>query len=121
MLGKVTPWLLFTLGIVHIIFGSVRFKSQLVEAISEGFIGQFRAPEVRRTAFWFLLGGPLIMLAGHVGVHAVAAGDLALVKIVGLYTLAVSILGIAAYPASPFWVSLIVSSLLVAVGFGVTR
>ena len=111
-------WFMFFLGIAHIIFGLVKFKSPLADAVAAGFIGKFMLPEARRTAFWFLIFGPLLMLVGHVAIHAVAEGDLALLRILGIYGLITSVLGAAAFPKSPFWVPLLVSPILIAAGCG---
>jgi hypothetical protein len=73
---------------------------------------------VRRTAFWFLIFGPLLMLAGHVGIYAVALGDLELLRILGIYASITAMLGIAAIPRSPFWAALLVAPVLFAVGYG---
>jgi hypothetical protein len=109
---------MFLLGVGHVIFGLVRYKGPVVEAVSAGFIGKFAVPEVRRTAFWFLIFGPLLMLAGQVGIHAVAVGDLALLRLLGIYALIMAVLGVAAFPKSPFWAPLVVAPVLVAVGYG---
>lgn len=118
---NVLAWFMFGLGILHIIFGLIKFKAQIAGAISDGFVGKFRAPEARRTAFWFLIFGPMFMLAGHVAVHAVATGDLALLKILGVYSFATALIGVAAFPKSPFWAALVISPLLIAAGFGYLR
>lgn len=117
-MANAVAWFMFALGVGHIIYGFIKFKAPLTDAISAGFIGQFKAPEARRTAFWFLIFGPLLMLAGHVGVHAVAVGDLALLKILGLYSFATALVGVAALPKSPFWAALIISPFLIAAGYG---
>ena len=111
-------WFMFFLGIAHIVFGLVKFAGPVADAVSAGLIGQFSEPEVRRTAFWFLVFGPLLMLAGQVGIHAVAKGDLALLKILGIYAFAIAVLGVAAFPQSPFWAPLLVAPVLIAVGYG---
>jgi Family of unknown function (DUF6463) len=115
---NVVAWFMFVLGIGHIIYGLVKFKSPVADAISAGFIGKFYAPEVRRTAFWFLIFGPLFMLAGHVSVHAVAVGDLVLLKILGIYSFVTALIGVTAFPKSPFWAALIASPFLIAAGYG---
>jgi hypothetical protein len=112
-------WLLFALGIGHIGYAFVKFRTPLLEGISAGVVGKFGAPEVRRTAFWFTMFGPLLMLAGQVAVHAAAIGDLGLYRLVGLYLLAVSIVGVVAIPKSPFLAGLLISALIVAAGYGV--
>jgi hypothetical protein len=111
-------WLLFALGVGHLIYGSIKFKTPLIEAASAGWVGQFSSPEIRRTAFWFLIFGPLLMLAGHTAVHAVAVGDAALFKMVGAYALVTSVVGVAALPKSPFWAALLISSLMLACSYG---
>lgn len=115
---KVTAWAVLVLGVVHIVFGILRFKAPLTDALLSGFIGRFAEPEIRRTAFWFLIVGPLFMLAGHVAVHAVASGDRELLKIIGTYMLATSIVGVLAFPVSPLWAPLLLSLPLIAAGYG---
>jgi hypothetical protein len=117
-MSNTIAWLQFALGVAHILFGLVKFRVPLAAALADGFIDQFKTSEVRRTAFWFLISGPLIMLSGHAAVHAVAIGDMALIRIIGYYALAISIIGVAALPKSPFLVSVVLSGLLVAVGRG---
>lgn len=117
-MSLIIAWLLFALGVGHIIYGLFQFIGPLSEAVAAGFIGQFNKSEIRRTAFWFVIFGPLVMLAGHIAIRAVTAGDLELVRVIGLYALAVSIVGFAAIPKSGFLPSLVVSVFLVAVGFG---
>ena len=117
-MAHVAAWLMFFLGIAHIVFGLIRFKEPVADAVSDGFIGRFAVPEVRRTAFWFLIFGPMLMLAGHVGIHAAAQGDLALLRILGIYALVIAIVGVAAFPKSPFWAPLLVAPVLIAAGFG---
>jgi hypothetical protein len=117
-MANIVTWFVFWLGLGHIAYGLVKFKAPLLDAASAGFIGQFASPEVRRTAFWFLIFGPLLMLTGHVGLHAVAMGDLALLRILGIYAFVIAILGVAAFPKSPFWAPLFVAPLLIAIGCG---
>lgn len=54
-MSKVVAWAVFVLGIAHIVFGIVRFKVPLAEAVAAGFVDQFKAHETRRTAFWFIM------------------------------------------------------------------
>ncbi|GAB4559251.1 MAG: hypothetical protein Tsb007_20960 [Rhizobacter sp.] len=117
-MSNAIAWLLFSLGVAHIAYGLVKFRAPLREAVAAGFVGQFSATELRRTAFWFVVFGPLLMLAGHVAVHAVSVGDLGLLKVIGGYTLFISLVGVAAFPKSPFLASLVVSPWLIAMGHG---
>lgn len=116
-MANVVAWFIFVLGIGHIIFGLIKFKSPVLDAISDGFVGKFFVPEVRRTAFWFLIFGPLLMFSGHVAIHAVAIGDIGLLKILGVYSFFTSLIGVTAFPRSPFWGALIASLLLIAASF----
>lgn len=117
-MSQAVAWAVFALGVAHIVFGILRFKAPLAEALSAGFIGRFEETEVRRTAFWFIMCGPLLMLVGHIAVRAVALGDHSLLKVIGTYALVSSIVGIMAFPKSPLWVLLGLSVSLIAAGFG---
>jgi hypothetical protein len=112
------PWALFVLGIGHVAYGCVKFKAPLREAIESGFVGKFGVPEVRRSAFWFIMFGPLLVLAGHVAIHAASIGDAYLIRLVGFYLLGVSAVGVCALPKSPFLAGLAISTLLLALGYG---
>jgi hypothetical protein len=117
-MAKVTAWAILMLGIIHIVFGILRFKAPLTDALLSGFVGRFAEPQIRQTAFWFLMAGPMFMLAGHMAIHAVASGDTALLKIIGIYMLAASIVGVLAFPVSPLWLPLLLSLPLIAAGYG---
>jgi len=104
--------------VAHIAFGVVKFKRPLLEAASSGFIGKFTAPEERRTAFWFVMFGLPLVLAGHIAVYALGTGDLSLHRIIGGYVFVASLVGVIAFPKSPFPASLLVSVLLILAGFG---
>jgi hypothetical protein len=111
-------WFMVFLGLGHIAYGLRKFRAPLRAAWAGGYIGQFAATEERRTAFWFLIFGPLLVLTGHTALHALGAGDLTLLKIVGSYLLLTSVLGAAAFPKSPFWAALPAGPLLIAAGYG---
>jgi hypothetical protein len=117
-MANAVVWFVFALGVAHMVFGLVKFKAPLAEVVAAGFVDQFKHSELRRTAFWFLIFGPLVMLAGHAGVRAVAVGDLGLLRILGFYMLAIGLVGVLAFPKSPFWGALTASPLLIAVGYG---
>jgi len=111
-------WLLFALGIGHVGYAFVKFRAPLLAGLSAGVVGQFGAPEIRRTAFWFTMFGPLLMLAGQVAVHAAASADLGLYRLVGFYLLAISAIGVLVIPKSPFLVGLLISCFILAAGYG---
>lgn len=111
-------WSLFALGVAHVVFGVLRFKDPLAGAWADGFTGQFQAPEIRRTAFWFILVGPLLMFAGQVAVFAVSSGNDSLLRLLGTYLLVTGLVGVAAFPKSPLWAPLVLSLPLLAMGWG---
>lgn len=118
LLGTVSSWALVALGVAHIAFGINKYKAPLREAITSGFVGRFAATQSRRTAFWFVIFGIPLVLAGHVAVRAVGRGDLALLGLVGGYVLATSLIGVLAFPRSPFLGSLVISVMLILAGQG---
>jgi hypothetical protein len=118
-MANVLAWSLFALGVVHIVFGIKKFRTPLAAAVTAGFVGQFKAPEERRTAFWFLVVGPLLMFAGQVAIHAVSTGDSWLLRLVGIYLFVTGAIGVAAFPRSPLWAPLLLSLLFIATGYGI--
>ena len=110
---NLVAWSLFVLGFLHILFGLVRYRSPLAEAARAGFIGQFNQPEIWRTAFWFIMCGPFLMLTGYIAVHAVTIADLALLQIIGVSIFVSSLVGVLAFPKSPLWVALVLALLLI--------
>lgn len=117
-MAHTVAWLLVVLGLGHLAYGARKFREPLRAAWAGGYVGQFAATAERRTAFWFMIFGPLLVLAGHAALHAVAVGDLALLTIVGSYLLVTGVLGAAAFPKSPFWAALPAGPLLIAAGCG---
>lgn len=114
----IVAWCLFALAVAHVAFGLSRFRQPLSEAVSAGFIGQFAATPERRTAFWFMIFALPMMLAGQVAAHAAHSGDLGLLRLIGWYVLAIALIGVAAFPKSPFWGALLMAPLLLAAGHG---
>ncbi len=117
-MGVVVAWCLFALGVAHLLFGLVRYRQPLAQAVGAGFIGQFAATEARRTAFWFLIFALPVMLAGQLALRAAGNGDLATLRLIGGYLLAIALIGVAAFPKSPFWGALLLAPLLLVVGHG---
>ncbi len=116
-MANIVAWALFFVGIIHLVFGIVRFKRQLAQAVSAGFINQFKEIEAY-AAFWFLMSGPPLMLSGHIALHAIAVGDFYSLKTIGIYTFISAIIGVIAFPKSPCWAPLVLSPLLIAAGYG---
>ena len=117
----IAAWILVILGLGHAAFGIVTFKRPLVEAVRAGFVGQFLDHPDRDEAFWFMIFGPLLVLGGHVAIHAVNTANARLLRIIGFYLLAISAVGSFAAPDSPFWAGLVSSAVLVCAGYGWLR
>src|SRR6516225_6029036 len=113
----IAAWILVVLGLGHIAVGVVVFKKPLAEAMYAGFVGQFEHYPDQRAAFWFMIFGPLLIMGGHLAIHAVKTEDVGLLKIIGFYLLAVAAVGSLAMPQSPFWVGLIVSLVFIGAGY----
>lgn len=111
-------WLLIALGVGHVLYGFYRFGTPLREAVADGFGGRFGKPEVRRTAFWFVILGPMLVLTGHLALHAASVGDVSAIRLIGLYLLGVSLVGVCAFPRSPFSAGIVVAVLLLAQAWG---
>src|SRR5262249_39115789 len=113
--------ILVMLGLGHMAVGIVMFKKPLVAALRAGFVGQFMGHPDRRAAFWFMIFGPLLVMVGHLAIHAVNTADAELLKIIGFYLLAVAVVGSLAMPNSPFWVGQVSSAVFIAAGYGWVR
>jgi hypothetical protein len=72
-MAKGIAWTTFVLGLVHIVFGIVKFQLPLAEAVSAGFIDQFRAHDARSAAFWFLVSPLWSLLV--LSLFLIAAGN----------------------------------------------
>ena len=118
-MALILAWTLFILGFGHIAYGFAKFRVPLLESAAAGYVGQFSVSDARRVAFWFVIFGPLLILAGHVAIHAVQAGDLPLLRLVGTYMSVISVIGVAAFPKSPFLAGVVVSPLLIAASYGI--
>jgi Family of unknown function (DUF6463) len=115
-MANTLAWILFALGIGHILYALAVHRISITEAAAAGYVGQFGRTESRHLAFWCFMFGPLLMLAGHTALHAVATHDADLFRLVAIYVLVVASLGAAAMPKSPFSLALIVTVLMVVVG-----
>ncbi|MCY7369286.1 MAG: DUF6463 family protein [Polaromonas sp.] len=109
---------LLILGVLHVIFGLVRFRGPLLQAAAEGFVGRFGHSDTRRLVFWFIVIGPMLALLGQVSLQAIERGDLVQIRTIGCYLLATGVLGVLAFPKSPLWSLLPTALVFIAAGFG---
>lgn len=114
--GLVASWALVCLGVAHMVFGVLKYRRVLRDALAAGFVGGFAEPELRRTAFWFVIFGLPLLLAGHLAVRAAGRGDAEVLCIIGGYVLATALIGCAAFPKSPFPAALTVAVMLIVSG-----
>ncbi len=110
----IAAWIVVALGVVHCLLGLVLFRKPISTAFGEGLIGKFAGVPERRLAFWFTIFGPLLLMSGHVAVIAATDGNMVLLRVVGLYLLAVSVIGSAALPKSPFPITVLLAAFIVA-------
>ncbi|USB33906.1 DUF6463 family protein [Paenibacillus sp. YPG26] len=111
-------WILLALGVGHTLYGLVWFRVPFLEVFREGFVNKFKSNESRRSAFWFTIFGPLLMMSGHISFYLTSTANRELFLIIGFYMLIISLIGILALPKSPFWLALIGSLVFVAAGYG---
>lgn len=114
----VAAHLLTALGVLHVVYGLIKFRTPIRDAMREGFVGRFVQSDTRRLAFWFLLVGPMLTLLGQLASRAVRAGDLGVVQLVGFYLVGVAFVGVLAFPKSPLWALFPSSFVFIAAGFG---
>jgi Family of unknown function (DUF6463) len=117
-MAVIAAWILVALGLGHTAVGVVMFKEPLAQAVRAGFVGQFVGHPDRRAAFWFIIFGPLMVMAGHLAIQAVNTADMGLLRIIGFYLLAVGVVGSLTLPKSPFWLGLVVSCVFLGAGYG---
>lgn len=111
-------WILFALGIGHILYGLIWYRVPFSEIFSEGFVNKFNSKESRRSAFWFTIFGALLTMIGHIAIYAAHVSDTDLFIIIGCYLFITSFIGILALPKSPFWAALILSLTFIVIGNG---
>lgn len=114
----VASWLLFILGIAHVVFGLKRYQPYFRAAVSEGFVGQFSGEYGRALAFWFTIMGLPVALIGFLAAHLVSAGDLGVIKIIGFSLFVTAFTGVLAFPKSPLWLLLLLSPIFILGGYG---
>lgn len=101
-----TGWSLVAIGIVHNAFGLVVGWAHIADGVRGGFVGAWDSPPERGMLFWFLAFGFLCMICGATAAQVERAGTpLSWAFITGLALLTVC--GIAAMPASGFWLALV--------------
>lgn len=95
---------LLAIGVVHTLFGLFRFRAPLLEILEAGLIGGATTP-TQAYAFWFVIGGPMMIVAG-LSIREQEAADFAPSRRLGFLLLGIALLGAAVFPVSGFWLLL---------------
>lgn len=84
-------WFLIAFAALHLVVGCRRFKVCLQDALRQGFINQFTLIEERKTAFWFMASGWLVLLIGCLGLRAGQYNDPGFFAILGAFLLCLAL------------------------------
>src|SRR5262245_8115110 len=109
----ITGLLLIAIGILHTVVGVVSGRS-VVSRISEATFSteasrQLVAGLGKQFAFWFLFGGFLLLVLGHLLTWVERRLGRAVPSFVGWELLALSVAGLLVMPVSGFWLVLAVA------------
>lgn len=111
--------LLMTIGVLHVLGGSVVGREPIARIFREGFIGEGdsglgNVPEhmEKELAFWFMLWGAYIFVLGHCASWAEREGK-ALPAHIGWQLVAINLVAAALYPKGGFWLALIPSFMII--------
>ena len=109
---------LIAIGVLHVVYALVRYHGPLIEIVGNGLIGGAETPD-QFGAFWFLIAGPLMLLAGVAARSQEAAGLQPGARFGGVL-LGSAVLGAAVFPVSGFWLLLVPGILALRSGDGAT-
>ena len=108
-------YVLIALGLGHTIVGVVKYRPALLALFRDRYLNALTGHTDRLVAFWFLLFGTKLLLLGQITLYAAKTDDLYLLRMLGWYVACIGVLGATALPRSPFWVAIIVGSLMLRV------
>jgi hypothetical protein len=111
--------LLMTIGILHVLGGSVVGREPIARIFREGFIGEgdsglgnVPAHMEKELAFWFMLWGGYIFVLGQMASWAEREGK-QLPAHVGWTLVVMNLIAAALYPKGGFWLALIPSFMII--------
>jgi hypothetical protein len=118
MASSRTPgWWMQLIGIAHLAVGAVIYRDALLEIARDGVVDSVPDRGDRATAFWFVIGAPLLWLGGRLMRSAEASGDLGAQRTAGAALAVTGAVGAAAAPTSGFWALLATGVAAVRRGF----
>lgn len=92
------------LGVAHVAVGAAIYREALGEIVDGNVVATIPDHGDKATAFWFLLGAPLMWTTGRLLRVAEAHDDLAAQRTVGTVVAGTALICCVANPISPFWV-----------------
>ena len=105
--------LLMATGVGHTVVGLLLFREPLALILRDGVLNSIHYPQFDRSAaFWFLLFSPVLFALGQLTDHAVRRGDVATLRIIGWYLLAIGVVGAIIMPLSGFWLVIAIAPLV---------
>ncbi|RAV19254.1 DUF6463 family protein [Paenibacillus contaminans] len=99
--GVMLAWTAF----LHTIVGIIIYREQIADIASDGFINAVK-PQLhagRAAAFWFLMAGVLMFMLARLMNWLIRVKGTVVPKFVGVYLLALSLIGVFFMPVSGFW------------------
>lgn len=95
------------IGILHIIFGLIRFREDLLAMVMEGLLAT-GGGEARGWAFWFTFAGVLLFMIGSL-ISTMEEKNITIPVHLGWVLAIGSIVGLIIFPVSGFWLMLVPS------------
>src|SRR5918997_7099034 len=102
------------IAVAHAAVGLTLYRAPLAEIVRDRVIGTVSDHGERATAFWYMIGAPLLWISGRLLCRAEANDDAIAQRYAGSMLVAAGATGAAAMPVSGFWA-------VVAVGIGALR
>lgn len=91
-------------GFAHLLYGLTDFRSEWASILGHGVWASIPNRGDDATAFWFLLGAPLMWTTGLLLRRAESGRDAPSQRTVGWVVTGTGVLGVVLDPVSPFWV-----------------
>ena len=105
-------YVLIALGLGHTIVGFVKYRPVLVALFRDGYFNAAAGHTDRLLAFWFLMFSAMLLLLGQVTLYAARTNDIYLMRLLFWYVACIGALGATALPRSPFWIAIILATLM---------
>jgi hypothetical protein len=103
-----TRWIgrwLMVVAALHVVYGLTVHSAQWSDIAAAGFYNVVAGDVTRGHAVWFLLFGPVLLLAGLI-LDALEAAQLRMPTLAGIATLLLTVVGLVLMPRSGFWLAI---------------